>query len=252
VLVTSLTFAVGAAIGAKVFHLAATAASAGVAASEQGTAIELDGGWSYYGAVIGGLVASALTLRESRPLALFLDLLALPLALAHLCGRLGCFLRGCCFGKSGGWWPVHPGPGSMAYENHLAWGVLPDLGRTTSGLHPVQLYEAALLVVLIPLLWWIMGRRRFAGQVALTYLGLYSLGRFVVEMFRGDRARGFLGEPVAWVSFNRWLGVDGGSATALSVPQFLALVTALACLWAYFLMRPVAQPSNKRSRIPSS
>ena len=34
--------------------------------------------------------------------------------------------------------------------------------------------------------------RRFSGQVIATYLILYGVARFVIELFRGDMDRGFV------------------------------------------------------------
>ena len=40
---------------------------------------------------------------------------------------------------------------------------------------------------------WAWRRRRYAGQVFLTYLTLYSVVRFLIEFLRGDSDRGFVG-----------------------------------------------------------
>jgi phosphatidylglycerol:prolipoprotein diacylglycerol transferase len=40
---------------------------------------------------------------------------------------------------------------------------------------------------------WVYRKRyQFEGQVFLLYVMLYSLGRGVIEVFRGDEARGYL------------------------------------------------------------
>jgi phosphatidylglycerol:prolipoprotein diacylglycerol transferase len=72
---------------------------------------------------------------------------------------------------------------------------------------PVQLIEAALVFGLFFLLRR-MSRRRADGRRMLGwYLLLYSVGRFVLELFRGDAYRGFIG--------------------ALSVSQVIALLSLL-------------------------
>ena len=58
---------------------------------------------------------------------------------------------------------------------------------------PVQLIEAALVFGLFFLLWQ-MSRRGMDGRRMLGwYLLVYSVGRFVLEFFRGDTYRGFIG-----------------------------------------------------------
>ena len=76
-------------------------------------------------------------------------------------------------------------------------------------LHPTQLYESAAALLIFLGLLWLSGRKRFHGQVAVTYVALYAVVRFIIEYFRGDAARGT---------------VLGG---ALSTSQFIAIVMVL-------------------------
>ena len=63
-------------------------------------------------------------------------------------------------------------------------------------IHPTQLYEAfALLIVFVGLV--ILHRRKiFDGQVGLTYIMVYAIVRSVIEVFRGDKIRGFVIDQV--------------------------------------------------------
>ncbi|HWU38735.1 MAG TPA: prolipoprotein diacylglyceryl transferase family protein, partial [Candidatus Acidoferrum sp.] len=54
-------------------------------------------------------------------------------------------------------------------------------------LHPTQLYEMSLNLLLFGLLWWWRRRVRFDGQLFLVYAGGYGIIRFIVENFRGDQ-----------------------------------------------------------------
>jgi phosphatidylglycerol:prolipoprotein diacylglycerol transferase len=54
-------------------------------------------------------------------------------------------------------------------------------------LHPTQLYEMSLNLLLFGLLWWWRTRVRFDGQLFLLYAGGYGIIRFIVENFRGDQ-----------------------------------------------------------------
>jgi phosphatidylglycerol:prolipoprotein diacylglycerol transferase len=54
-------------------------------------------------------------------------------------------------------------------------------------LHPTQLYEMSLNLILFGLLWWWRTRISFDGQLFLLYVGGYGIIRFIVENFRGDQ-----------------------------------------------------------------
>src|SRR5262245_20584839 len=79
-------------------------------------------------------------------------------------------------------------------------------------LHPVQLYESIVCLVLFAALVRVARRRRFDGEVILTYTLLYAIARFILELFRGDVDRGF---------------VFGG---LLSTSQFIAVILAPTAL----------------------
>lgn len=207
------------------------------------------GGLVYWGGVIAGLAAGVIySRRKGLPLGLTADAVAPTLALGHVWGRMGCALAGCCFGKAGGGaLGVRFGLESQAFEAHRAAGLLQPPFAATYPLHPVQLYEAAAeLALAAALLFWVTPRRRWAGQVALSYVLGYGALRFFLEIFRGDRARGFLGEPVALVELNRALGVDGGSPTVLSVSQMLSLVMILIACWVYPIAARRARPEGRK------
>jgi phosphatidylglycerol---prolipoprotein diacylglyceryl transferase len=132
------------------------------------------------------------------------DVLAPGVAIGQAIGRLGCFAAGCCHGR----------------PTEVAWAVtFRDVyaSRTVGTpldipLHPAQLYESIVAFGIFLLLLWISGRKRFNGQVLLSYVVLYSIARFFLETFRGDVARGT---------------VLGG---ILSTSQFIAIALVLGVL----------------------
>ncbi len=144
--------------------------------------IALQGGLVFYGGPLAGVPAAALACRWFRIPALHMaDLAAPALTIGHAMGRLGCFLGGCCFGRP---WD---GPFAVTFTHVLAPAAHPSVPR-----HPVQLYEAAVLLAIslaTQLLW---RRSTHAGQVGLLYLIAYALWRFVVETMRADDVRGFV------------------------------------------------------------
>jgi phosphatidylglycerol---prolipoprotein diacylglyceryl transferase len=56
----------------------------------------------------------------------------------------------------------------------------------------VQIYESLAAALIFIVLLQLAPRKKFDGQVALTYVILYAIARFTVEFFRGDAIRGFV------------------------------------------------------------
>ena len=125
-------------------------------------------GLVWYGAFILGAIAAIIYIRiKGLSFWRMLDLFAPYLALGYAFGRVGCFLNGCCFGT----------------PTMVPWGVVfPALDLVPR--HPTQLYSAILSLGLFAYLLRLYPRRRFEGQVFLTYIIGYALLRFAVEFFR--------------------------------------------------------------------
>jgi phosphatidylglycerol---prolipoprotein diacylglyceryl transferase len=109
------------------------------------------------------------------------DLMALGLTPALGITRLGCFFSGCCHGV-----PTNC-PLGIPLSSEL---VEPSCRGVP--LHPTQLYEAAGLLLLFPLLWRLWPRRSFDGQVVLLFFLVYAVLRGIIETVRGDSVRGFV------------------------------------------------------------
>ncbi len=140
------------------------------------------------GVFLGGLIAALVTggilfRRMGLPVLLALDLLGPVAAIAEGFGRWGCFLSGCCWGTPSSLpWAVTFPP--LARKLHAG---LPDVP-----LHPTQVYTALVGLTLLGVLAWYYPRKRFHGQVAVLFVGLYSIARFFLEFVRGDAERGFV------------------------------------------------------------
>ncbi|UCF46964.1 MAG: prolipoprotein diacylglyceryl transferase [Myxococcales bacterium] len=173
------------------------------------------GGLTYYGGLIASSVFGIWFLkREGVPLCGGMDIAAISISLGLVFGRLGCFLGGCCFG-------VHTDrpfglsfpPLSPASKSQWRAGLLQAPHLPSLPVHPTQLYEAlGCLVITVFLLVWLRRRKRFAGQVFLSFIALYAILRFVLEHWRAD---------------------DRGELLGLSTSQLLALPALLlvATLW---------------------
>ena len=155
-----------------------------------------EGGLVFYGGVIAAAAfAFRFARREGWWPAQIADLFAPCLALGHAFGRLGCFAAGCCFGKasSASLGVRVPARAASRSTSYVAAGLSPGAG-TTPPLHPTQLYEAAGELAIFAALIALRAApsRPRPGSLLLVYLALYALLRFVVEIFRGDYARGFV------------------------------------------------------------
>ncbi len=140
-----------------------------------------EGGLVFYGGVL--LVIPMILIyfkKNALPAWKTLDIFAPSLAIGHAIGRLGCFSAGCCYGK----------------PTDLPWGVTftdpHSLAIIGIPLHPTQLYESFAEIGNFAVLLILRKYKKFDGQLVWTYVLIYSVIRFIIEFFRGDRARGFI------------------------------------------------------------
>lgn len=165
------------------------------------------------GIFYGGLMAAILTAlwycwKHRLPAWRMADVLAPAIALGHGIGRLGCFAAGCCYGK-----PTGSFLGITFTDDYAHQIVGVPLGIA---LHPTQLYEAGAEFLIFGFLMWLSTRKRFDGQVFWTYVGLYAVARFIIELYRGD-PRGFVFEGALSTSQLIGLFLLGASLIALVV-----------------------------------
>lgn len=154
------------------------------------------GGLTYYGGFVGASVAAWFVLKRDRfPFWKAADMagFAVPLGLAF--GRMGCLLAGCCFGATCDlpWSVSFPwlSPASEAqYKAHL----LPTAHMWSLPVHPTQIYEsAASLAIAAFCMVGVHPRKRYDGQVFVSFLVLYAVARFLIEFLRRDDRGGLLG-----------------------------------------------------------
>ena len=143
----------------------------------------LRAGGVFQGGLITAVVLSVIYLyRKKQRVWLVADVAAPSIAIGQAIGRIGCFSAGCCYGK--------PAEG-------LPWAVVfPEGSFAPAGIqiHPTQLYESILMVLVFIILLVLWKVRKFDGQVFWAYVILYSLVRGgIVEWFRGDHGPVLLG-----------------------------------------------------------
>ena len=140
-------------------------------------------GFVFFGSLLFAIPAVILYFKNQKlPIWGMLDLTAFSAIIAHGFGRIGCFLAGCCHGVITDSWL------GVTYTDSAC-----QADPLHTPLHPTQLYAVLLLLTIFLVLKWVYRKRyQFEGQVFLLYVMLYSLGRGVIEVFRGDEARGYL------------------------------------------------------------
>ncbi|MBR0398923.1 MAG: prolipoprotein diacylglyceryl transferase [Eubacterium sp.] len=175
----------------------------------------LTNGWVVYGGILGGMLGGWLFCRRNRlPAWKFFDTALASMALAQGFGRIGCFFAGCCYGA----------------ETHSRFCITfhhSDYAPNGVPLIPTQLLSSAFdFLLFFFLVWYDNRRKKNDGEPTGLYLILYSLGRFIIEFWRGDLARGEVGK--------------------LSTSQFIAIFTFAVGL-IIFMRRHSMEPETHDS-----
>jgi len=202
----------GAILGAKALLILRTLPDYRTAPLGMSAVSVLTSAGDFYGGFIGALIASAIFFRRHPGLPFWqtADVCGPAIALGQTIGRIGCLMAGDDYGR-----PAHV-PWAVTFTDPDA----ASIGGAPLGipLHPVQLYESIVCLVLFVALVRISRRKRFDGQVMLAYTALYATARFILEFFRGDADRGF---------------IFGG---LLSTSQAIALVLGPAAVALWFVL----------------
>lgn len=168
-------------VGGKLFYFLEAPA---YFAAHPDEALALSGtGFVFYGSLLFAVpTVYALVRRAGLPVPAMFDIATVVTGLIHGCGKIGCLLAGCCYGKpsEAGWWTItfhHPGiPAHPLHEP----------------LYATQVYDAVVIWGSLALVLWLQRRGWLAGRLFLVYAMLYSAGRFFTEQYRGDEERGFV------------------------------------------------------------
>lgn len=138
-------------------------------------------GFVVYGGIIGGIFAGFLFSKHTKQNFLKVFDLAMPsVALGQAFGRIGCLLAGCCYGKE-----TTSKFHIVFHDSHFA--------PNNIQLIPTQIISSVLDFLNFAILIFLSKKCKGDGQVAALYLIFYSIGRFILEYFRGDLERGNVG-----------------------------------------------------------
>jgi phosphatidylglycerol:prolipoprotein diacylglycerol transferase len=183
------------------------------------------GGMVYYGSFIGILIGLFAFVKITKtPARNLMDVTAIGAAIGMAVGRVGCLLVGDDYGRVCDESfplaikvPTHSEPGSL-----FGLVISPDNGNLAGlmqgkWLHPTQIYMSLNALALFFLLRWVWSKRQFPGQVAAVFFLYYAVSRSVIEHYRGDDLRGFVG--------------------TLSTSQFISIFVFIAGLGIYAVLR---------------
>lgn len=163
-----------------------------------------EGGLVFYGGFIGATILALIVMRVRKLQVLpVLDVLAPSLALGHAFGRIGCLMRGCCYGRAAHdtWCAITFPSGSLPYDPRAQ---VPIVDRTP--LIPTQIISSIDLLIIFTLLSLYFRHRRGRGEVFGLYAVVYSIHRFVIEFFRGDTHLPGQMSPSQWISIVTFFG----------------------------------------------
>jgi phosphatidylglycerol---prolipoprotein diacylglyceryl transferase len=183
---------IGGIVGAKLWYV--------VNSGDYG-ALLARGGLVWYGGFAGGAAAVALNGWRLRvPFFWTADICAPALAAAYALGRVGCFMVNDDYGRPSTlpWAVKFPQglPPSTAANMTQLFGIPVPPGTdpsTVLAVHPTQLYEVAIMLVVFAVLWRLRLRGKPTGWLFGVYLCCAGVERFLIEILRAKDDRYFLG-----------------------------------------------------------
>lgn len=135
------------------------------------------GGLAIHGGLLGGTLAGLFyTRRHNLSPWLMADILAPSVILGQAIGRWGNFINQ----------EAHGGPASPEFMARFPAFIREQMYIGGQYYQPTFLYESLWDLAVFLFLTWYWQRKCFTGEVALLYLGLYSVGRFFIEGLRTD------------------------------------------------------------------
>ena len=132
----------------------------------------------YGGIILGTLSAYFYVKKKNENFFYYADFIMPLVALVQGFGRIGCLFAGCCYGK----------PTDSVFSVTYIYS---DNAPLNIPLFPSQLVSALFDIILFVVLLLIdRYAKKYTGQILVNYLIVYSIGRFIIEFFRGDEVRG--------------------------------------------------------------
>ncbi len=175
------------------------------------------GGFSILGGILGGILAMVLIRNKyNTDNFILMDIIILSAIITQIVGRIGCFLKGCCWGYSlynfnffienlYVYIPINFGfshfkVSSISYNYILQKYAFDNIFRenmivtqTTPSLLFVQLIESILLLLIWGLILYLYkyNYKKIKGYILILYLTFYINIKFMIEFYRWDIERIF-------------------------------------------------------------
>jgi phosphatidylglycerol:prolipoprotein diacylglycerol transferase len=181
----------------------------------------------YGGLILAAAVIAWRVVKQKLPLGIMADASALALAVGYAIGRMGCFLVGDDYGRPTDlpWAVAFPqgAPPSTA-DNLREFGAnIPASvpGDTVLAVHPTQLYEVAMSLIIFVILKRLQPRFAIPGMLFFAWVALAGIERFIVEIFRAkdDRFLGYFTVAQLISVLLLVLGVAGAAHLARRAPS---------------------------------
>ena len=182
--------ALGGIFGAKVYYLIENLDD--VLASQDPFGMIFSGaGLVFIGGLIGAVTAVSIIIRKNNlPWFIFADILAPLIILGYAIGRIGCFLVGDDYGiPSKLPWALSfpdglPPTTYESFQYRYPWIDISNFEPGLLSVHPTQVYEFLICVMLFFYLWNKRKNIRVPGSLFFTYLICAGTERFLIEFIR--------------------------------------------------------------------
>jgi phosphatidylglycerol:prolipoprotein diacylglycerol transferase len=182
--------ALGGIFGAKVYYLIENLDD--VLASPNPFGMIFSGaGLVFIGGLIGAVTAVSIIIRKNNlPWFIFADILAPLIILGYAIGRIGCFLVGDDYGiPSKLPWALSfpdglPPTTYESFQYRYPWIDISNFEPGLLSVHPTQVYEFLICVMLFFYLWNKRKNIRVPGSLFFTYLICAGTERFLIEFIR--------------------------------------------------------------------
>jgi phosphatidylglycerol:prolipoprotein diacylglycerol transferase len=164
------------------------------------------GGLVFYGGLILAIPVGLYYLKKRNTNAFFVgDIIAPSVALGLAFGRIGCFLNGCCYGavsKSNPLAICFPNLSktdssltynSPAFSQHVREHLVNQSAKQSLPVQPTQIYESLFCICLFIFLSFLAKKNTKHGLIIGLLVIIYSIGRFIIELYRGDKTAYVMG-----------------------------------------------------------
>lgn len=164
-------------------------------------------GLTSFGGILGGALGLALwAIKAKKPPIAVLDVVGAAFLLAHPLGRIGCFLNGCCYGRTCDQWFCFP--------------------QGSAGVHylPAQIFDGAMNLIALGLLFALERRGVLrSGQSFAVAIGLHGITRFIYEFWRAGSVQE-VKDQIASSTYMGNLPVTEAQVAALAITVFAAIL----------------------------